>query len=357
MHILCLTPEVDLNHDARGFIHTWMEALAKRCSKLSIMALHIGHTNLPLNADLYSLNFTGHKLLFLLRFYKELLRILRRKEVDVIFVHMIPIFAILAAPVALLWRKPVIMWYTHGAISNTLRLAHLLVNKVVTASEESFRIQSRKKIVVGHGINTDYFKPATPCLHNNTIKLLSIGRISPSKDYETVIRALLKVVENTKMPIQYLIIGKPFPNTLRDEKYYQELKQLVHDLQLEKTVKFIGSIPHSQILPYYQQCDIFINPSLTGSLDKTGLEAMACAKPVFSCNESYLPIFGNYKDMLFFKTRDSNDLAKKILIFSQQSNDTPKKIGQDLRTIVVQHHNLNRLMDRFVNIFTHAIRN
>ena len=38
--------------------------------------------------------------------------------------------------------------------------------------------------------------------------------------------------------------------------------------------------------------EIFVTPSLTGSVDKTVLEAMSCARVALTCNESFAGVFG-----------------------------------------------------------------
>ncbi|MEK7616308.1 MAG: hypothetical protein AAB420_03840 [Patescibacteria group bacterium] len=78
---------------------------------------------------------------------------------DAVFVHMAPMFAILAAPWARLWGKRIALWYTHGAVTWKLRLAEKLVHVIFTASPESCRLKSKKIIITGHGIDTEFFKP------------------------------------------------------------------------------------------------------------------------------------------------------------------------------------------------------
>ena len=56
------------------------------------------------------------------------------------------------------------------------------------------RRKNRKKIeIVGHGIDTDFFKPAPFNVQPSAagkLRIISVGRISPIKDQETLIRAI-----------------------------------------------------------------------------------------------------------------------------------------------------------------------
>src|SRR5207249_4282524 len=117
-----------------------------------------------------------------------------RREIDVIFVHMVPQYAIIAAPLARACRIPMVLWYAHGSVSGRLRLAHGLVQRVVTASRESFRLPSDKVVVTGHGVDTDLFDQPAPDPSSKErsapFRLVAVGRISRIKDHETLVRAV-----------------------------------------------------------------------------------------------------------------------------------------------------------------------
>ena len=162
MRVLLITQEIDENSALLGVTLTWIRHLAPKVDHVAVLALSVGAANLPANVSLYSMGKerSANKLFLLKNFYRHLWGLLRRREVDVVFVHMVPRYAILAAPLARLFRVPIVLWNAHGTVSRYLRLAHRLVAVVVTASPESFRINSPKRIVTGHGIDADYFTAA-----------------------------------------------------------------------------------------------------------------------------------------------------------------------------------------------------
>ena len=162
MRVLLITQEIDENSALLGVTLTWIRHLAPKVDHVAVLALSVGAASLPANVSLYSMGKerSANKLFLLKNFYSHLWGLLRRREVDVVFVHMVPRYAILAAPLARLFGIPIVLWNAHGTVSRYLRIAHNLVAAVVTASPESFRINSPKRIVTGHGIDVDYFTAA-----------------------------------------------------------------------------------------------------------------------------------------------------------------------------------------------------
>lgn len=332
MKVLMITPQVD-PHARKGFIVTWIRKLAEKVDKLYIITPENNtKTPLPENIIVYGVYRLGEKWD---RASKALrvIRLLGREiyfnitmfriipKVDVVFCHMHPEFTIRAAPYAKLFRKPIVTWYAHGHVSRRLRIAHFLATKMVTSSKEGLRIKSDKIVITGQGIDTDRFKPMENLAgKKNKITILSVGRISPIKDYETLIKAADILVNGKGMKdLEFVIVGGvPMAS---QEEYYERLKKMVKELELEDYVKFVGAVPYSDVVSYYQRCDVFVNPSHATALEKTVLEAMACEKPVITSNVGYyLDVFDEeMKEKCYFEKNNYKELANKIEYFL--SND------------------------------------
>ncbi|MFQ5456381.1 MAG: glycosyltransferase family 4 protein [Nitrospirota bacterium] len=353
-----LTPEVDLNDDVRGFIHTWVEKLSEHCTELHVIALNVRETNLPQNVFLYSLDYDKKKIKAFLKLNRFFIHIFWSKKIDIIFTHMMDTATFAVISYTKLLRKPIIWWKTHGHVSLKFKILNKMVTKVLTASDRSFRIKSKKKIVVGHGIDTEYFRAAESdlCSDINSFNLLSVGRISPSKDYETMIKAINILVKQNKVPyIKLKIVGSPFWNTKKDVEYFNKIKSLSEILGLQKYVEFCGDTPYREVVEHYQNCCLSINASHTGSVDKAVLEAMACAKPVLTSNEAFYEVLGKYSDKLMFETGSEEGLAKKIFTILSMPSHQYKELGSHLREITVRDHSLDRLMKKITDIFKETI--
>ena len=357
MRVLMVTPMVDEKHPILGFIPSWVNALAKRVDKLHVFTLkHNEKTRLLENVTVYSLDSKSGKLSKILYLNNTMIKLLRKEEVNVMFCHMYPSLALWTAPYAKLFGVPVIWWRTHGSVSLTARIVHFLADKVVTASKESFRIRSNKIIITGHGIDTDRFKPAKNLERKNKSKkiILSVGRISPIKNYETFIKAAdILVNEKGMKDLEFVIVGGvPMAS---QEEYYEKLKKMVKELELEDYVKFVGAVPHTEVVKYYQQCDIFVSTSQTGSVDKVVLEAMACEKPVLVCNETFRELLRPYENLCLFRHKNFKDMAEKLKNIIANKH-LWEKIGIHNREKVISNHSISHLADSLTNIFREVIR-
>src|SRR3989344_2790734 len=227
MRLLFITRIIDRDDTRSGFIFDWITALAQRCDRVHLICQQKGSTGgLPGNVLLYSLGKErGYgKIRQLCVFLSHLFGL--TKGSDGILVHMHPIYAILAWLPARLHKKKLALWYTHRAADIKLRIAHALVDTVFTASPESFPLPSPKVRAVGHGIELSHFARGRAVARETKVfRMVSVGRISPVKDYETLIKALSEI--NSQLPTtnyQLRIYGGPALE--QDRVYLQKLKSL-----------------------------------------------------------------------------------------------------------------------------------
>jgi len=350
MKLLMITRKVDpMDASPAAATYKLVEKLAGQVNELKVICLEKGNvSNLRDNVQVESLGKEkGYgRIRELIRFKILAWRFI--KQVDGVFCHQNPEYTILISPYAKLFRKRIVTWYTHGTVNWKLHLVNLLTNKILTASKESCRLKNRKKIeITGHGIDIDYFKKDREGIQDK-FRIVSIGRMSITKDYKSLIEAIDILSKQKKIGnLEVQIIGGLALK--QDKKYLKELKQLVRDKGLGKYIRFLGPIPYSQILSYYQDCDLFVNLSQTGSVDKAVLEAMACEKLVLTSNEAFHDILRNQR--LLFDSGNSQSLADRIIALMKLLDGEKKEIGQQLRKEVVDNHNIDNLVVKIVNQF------
>jgi len=346
MKVLMVTPCVDIEHDIFGFIHGWVDELSKRVEHLDVIAFKVGKTKLRNNVNLYSA-YSKYQPIKFLKLNKFLLKLV--PKADLVFTHMYPWLPIVAAPYAKLFRKPLIMWNTHGHVDIKKRLALVMVDKVITASERSFNIKTSKKVILGHGIDTDKFRPFNH-KRNAIFRMLCVGRIDRIKGYDVLIEAMNIIVNNNKKDTIHLTIIGP----IYDRDYFFHLKKLISKYHLEKYITFKGNIPHQELQEYYQKCNLVIHPSYASSLEKTVLEAMACEKPVITSNIAYYKdVFDDeLREKCFYAHGDFKEIANKIENFMKNEE---KNLKKKLRNIVVNDHSISRFIERLAEVFEDAL--
>ncbi len=112
-----------------------------------------------------------------------------KKEYDAVFVHMNPEYVVLGGWLWRRWGKKISLWYAHKSVTRRLKLAVRLADYIFTVSADSFRIPTNKLRVVGHGIDTEAFKPGMREASIET-RLATAGRIAPSKHIVEMLRVL-----------------------------------------------------------------------------------------------------------------------------------------------------------------------
>jgi len=357
-----VTRKIDRFDPLAGFAYGWVKKIAANLDALDVLCLEKGDINgLPANVKIYSLGKESGVSRWQRFFRFQFLAFKLVPKADGIFCHMNPEYTIAISPAAKLFRKKIVSWYTHGKVSFKMKLMEKIADTILTASKESFRLPSKKVIATGHGIDTDFFHPPVPGQETVTkfylagrvegnlakFKILSIGRISPTKDYESLIKAVDILVNDKKVSGLHVdIIGGP---GLPEQKVYlANLKQMVVAMKLEGVISFLGAIPNVETIGHYQDADLFVNLSHTGSIDKTVLEAMSCATMVLTSNDAFKPVLG--PDFMVEQNQPSK-LAQKISWVMSLPKEKKEEMKNRLRKEVVANHDLNNLSKKIVDQF------
>ena len=153
-----ITQRVDPEDPALGATVAKLRALAAHVDELVVLTLVARPVDLPANVRVKEFGANG-QLLRGARLVGLLVPELRRRPVAVL-AHMSPIYAVLAAPVTRPLRVPLLLWFTHWRQSRTLRLAERLATKILSVSDQSFPLPSRKVVATGHGIEVPGERPA-----------------------------------------------------------------------------------------------------------------------------------------------------------------------------------------------------
>jgi glycosyltransferase involved in cell wall biosynthesis len=218
------------------------------------------------------------------------------------------IYAILGAPLWRLLGKKIGLWYAHGTVSQSLKLATHLTNYIFTSTPEGFRIKTPKRVIVGQGIDTTLFTPAQK-LSTDIKRLVTVGRISPSKNIDTLLRACALLRDNGTL-FHFRIVG--VATTPAEKQYEVEVRQLASQLNLEDSIEWTGAVSNRALPPILQQSYIFIHDGATNSLDKTLLEAALCGCIVVSSNPAYKSLTEAIAPEYLFPLNDEKALANII---------------------------------------------
>ena len=350
MRLLIITQKVDINDDILGFFHSWLFEFSKKCEAIIALCLERGQYDLPTSVKVLSLGKEGGKsrVKYLINFYKHIWQ--ERKNYDAVFVHMNPIYIVLGGVFWNLAKKKIILWYTHRQVDMKLWLADKFADFILTASEESLRLSTKKMKVLGHGIDVEKFRAPQKEAATGLFKIIYVGRIAKIKNQEILIKAAdyLINIKNIK-DFQIDFVGSPIYE--EDRKLLAVLKKMIEERKIGDYVYFYGSVPNKDIVEIYQQADLTINLCPTGGLDKAVLESLACGAPAVVFNKGFQETFGKYKKELILANLDEKELGDKILSVKNWDWQKRNFVGRELRDAIIQKHSLKNLIEKISKYF------
>lgn len=329
--LIVVTQHVDPEHPALAATIPKLEALARRVDEVVVLALGARPGVLPPNCRVVV--FGGrNRLLRTLRLWRGLLGALRGERPLAVVAHMAPVYAILAAPLVRPRRVPLLLWYTHWRATPALRLAERLVTTAISVDRRSFPLPSRKVIGLGHGIDLGQFacRPAPPPA--DELRLLSLGRTSPAKGVETMLRAV-RLATDAGVRVRLRVVGPSL--TGEERRHRDELGRLRAELGLEELVSLEHAVPREEVPALLAEADAVVNNMRAGAPDKAVYEAAASCVPVLASN----PVFDELLPARLRFRRDSPDeLAGRLRELAALEPAERERLGRELRAGVEAAH-------------------
>lgn len=344
-NLIVITQKVDAQDDHRGSFIGWLAEFAKHFPQVHVITQEKGEYALPGNVFVYSLGKENgaSRIARAFRFYRYLMKLLSGSQG--IFAHASPIFVIAAWPVAAIYRKRIVLWYLHRSVTVKLKLAMMMSYRVVTAAKESLGITGREIIETGHGIDVQKFKTERTWVQNS-VNIISVGRITPIKHYEIVIDALSEAMDGG-LGATLKIVGRPVMGG--DAEYLASLKRLVVEKRLEQRVQWLGFVPYAHIAEIYAGADYFVGALPVGGIDKAMLEAMAAGCIPLTSNTVFRRYFGPYAERLIFT--DVHDLASKLISLHALTVHEKKEMSEYMVNVVREHHDQQKLVGAISNLY------
>jgi glycosyltransferase involved in cell wall biosynthesis len=262
---------------------------------------------------------------------------------------MVPLFLVLAAPLAKPLGVRLLLWYTHWHAGRTLRLATRLADVVLSVDRRSFPVASPNVRGIGHAIDVDRFAPATARVPGGALRLLALGRTARWKGYDTMLAALERALA-AGLDARLEIRG---PQLTDDERAHRrELEAAIAESGLlRERVRIEPPLPRSELPALLAGTDALLSATqpLGGeTLDKVVYEAAACAVPVLASNVALGEFLAELPVELLFPVRDADRLAHLLLELAAASPETRAETGAELRRRVVAAHSVRSWADAVV---------
>ena len=227
--------------------------------------------------------------LLALRYLRKLLGSI---EPDILHVHYISIYSLLAARastcplVVTPWGSDVLLAPKKSRVARWIVQYVLKRADLITTDGEHMKLplvelgaDSQKIVLVYFGVDIDKFNPKQ---RNQRLReelgifgspmIISLRTFELKHDIESLITAIPLVLREVP-EAKFVIAG--------DGSQKARLKELVKSLEVSQHVRFVGFISNDELPQYLTSADIYVSTSLSDAgLAASTAEAMACALPV-----------------------------------------------------------------------------
>jgi glycosyltransferase involved in cell wall biosynthesis len=239
---------------------------------------------------------------------------------DAVVAHMVPLYAVIAAPLVRPRRIPLALWYTHWKAHAVVRAAEKVCTHVFSVDRRSFPLPSRKVHAIGHGIDVGEFacSDAPP----EPLRALVLGRYSPAKGLETILRA----ADLAGVAVEAHGTDDTF------EAYKRSLERAFPGAELA------GPVARAEVPELFARSHVLLNNMRAGAPDKVVYEAAASCLPVLASN----PVFDDLLPAeLRFDCDDADGLAARL-----RGLDPRRR--PELREVVTRRHSVEHWADELV---------
>jgi glycosyltransferase involved in cell wall biosynthesis len=338
MKLVFITQDLDPHHPALAQTVDLVRVLATRVDELRVVARRVGALDVPAGTTVRTFD-AGSRPARVAAFERALWPALQ--GADAVLVHMVPEFALLAAPLLRLRRAPLLLWYTHWHGGRALRLATRLCDAALSVDPSSYPIPSPKVRGVGHAIDVAVFDAAPAEPHDGPMRLLALGRTARWKGLRTLLDAVDIAVEGGA-DLTLEICG---PSLTDDEVAYRaELeRRIAGDDALRGRAELRPPVSRQDVPALLAAADVVVSPNEPrrgATLDKVVFEAAACARPVISTNPSFGSLLGGLPVELIVRRGDAQALAAALAAVATAAPADRAAVGVELRRRVVAGHSL-----------------
>ena len=342
--LVFITQVVDPGDPNLGATCAKIAALARRVDEVAVLCDRARDGVLPENCRVHVFG-APSRAKRASRYVGALVEELRVRPFAVV-AHMVPLYAVAAAPFVRPRRIPLVLWYTHWKAHAVLRMATAVCTDVVSVDERSFPLASRKVHGIGHGIDMTEFpcRPPAPTA-GRPLRVVTLGRYSPAKRLEDLIEGV-RLARDRDVDVRIDLFGTT--GTPEYETYKRRLETLVATNGYREFASVGGTVPRTGVPDEYARADVVA--SAFNSPDKIVLEACASCRPVLAADVSFDELLAGIEPPLAFERGRPETLADRIEAVAALGDEERAAIGRTLRSRVEAHHSVESWADGILRI-------
>lgn len=213
--------------------------------------------------------------------------------------------------------------------------------------------------VIPPGVNIHKFKPLTPGEPPKKTDLpdkyiFCLSRVDSNKGYDLMLNAFARICE--KIDDVYLVTGGGSSNPQpREKEVLDMMSRIMEEKGITDKIIFVGHVEEHLMVPYYQNAQFFVMPSIFEPFGMTTQEAMSSGIPVIASRFGGInTVLTHEKNGLLIDPANEEEFAGAMFRLLE---DTPfrNELGRAACKLVRQNFSWEAMADRHLKFYTKYI--
>ncbi len=227
----------------------------------------------------------------------------------------------------------------------------MAIDDLVPKNRRKFKVPVEP---LSNGVDLSKFTPGRPRmkvlkhfhLQAERPRVLYVGRVDPEKSIGNVLTAFAGVL--SEVPDAELVI-------VGDGTDRSHLVDLTQALGIEKSVRFLGRVMLPDIADIYRSSTVFATASKTETQGIVLIEAAATALPLVAVDAGAVrELCQNDKNGILCQPDNTPEMTEALVKILKSPKLQEKYGSASLK--IAQQHDLNRTLERFIEIYQEAIK-
>tara|TARA_B110000285_G_C15129019_1_gene622217 strand:- start:1112 stop:2338 length:1227 start_codon:yes stop_codon:yes gene_type:complete len=314
------------------------------------------------------------------KFYRQIKKVLKQENVDVIHAHAMFFCAIPSIIIAKKLKIPVVyeirsLWEERGKEKNKIisRFQYYIIRSIESYSmrkanavvvinkglEENIikrGIKKEKITIVKNGVNSNFIneqsEKITDVLQKDYLNIGYIGSLSPIEGLDNLIKTVIKMNKEKvhSKKFRLLIYGDGISK-----------KDLMKVAANNEYINFMGRVNRQEIYKAYEQIEIIVNPRIKNKLTDSvtplkPLEAMCFRKPVIVSNVGGMKELIQHNETgILYNAKKPFELESAILEYINLPTNKKKLLIDNAFNYVQSERNWMKNSETYIKLYNHII--
>ena len=216
------------------------------------------------------------------------------------------------------------------------------INEAIVTELNQAGVAQKRIVVIPNGVETDKIEQKRAYRIDDTVTLVSMGRLHPQKGFDVLLPALKRIIhDRPDVGWRLWLLG--------DGPLRSELEIMAHHLGIDQQVKFWGKV--NNVPTYLSQADIFVLPSRAEGMSNALLEAMAHGLPCVATQISgNVDLIQHGENGLLVPPDNEAALAKAIIHIVDDAV-TRQQVGTRARQTVETNYDIEKVAGMYIALY------